>query len=325
MKTRFFNLMTLAAMAACTMMTGCKDEKADQLQKERDSLAELTSSQALAINEVNSTLGEISLMMDSISLQENALFIINNDKNEVQNRHERIKGNIKNFEDMLKRHKARIAELEARLDGNSKETANLKNIIQLMKSQIRQRYRRTAGDNILTGGSPVCPGQDAEPGICPRGNKEGTQGLGHQNRRQPVQEEQDKPQQPADRQVQGGGHTQLQTAEHTRQESVPPLTRSKLLLLPTEGGLRLQAGNQRPDILLEHFQLSGHPGRLTRLSYSLHPKTRRHTDFHGVKPPLGLVNSEFLMEVHFWLSKYHPALLGYEELNPDIRPKHDEE
>lgn len=139
MKTRFFNLMTLAAMAACTMMTGCNDEKADQLQKERDSLAELTSSQALAINEVNSTLGEISLMMDSISLQENALFIINNDKNEVQNRHERIKGNIKNFEDMLKRHKARIAELEARLDGNSKETANLKNIIQLMKSQIEQK------------------------------------------------------------------------------------------------------------------------------------------------------------------------------------------
>ena len=139
MKTRFFNLMTLAAMAACTMMTGCNDKKADQLQKERDSLAELTSSQALAINEVNSTLGEISLMMDSISLQENALFIINNDKNEVQNRHERIKGNIKNFEDMLKRHKARIAELEARLDGNSKETTNLKNIIQLMKSQIEQK------------------------------------------------------------------------------------------------------------------------------------------------------------------------------------------
>ena len=141
MKTRFFNLMTLAAMAACTMMTGCNNEKADQLQKERDSLAELTSSQALAINEVNSTLGEISLMMDSISLQENALFIINNDKNEVQNRHERIKGNIKNFEDMLKRHKARIAELEARLDGNSKETANLKNIIQLMKSQIEQKHK----------------------------------------------------------------------------------------------------------------------------------------------------------------------------------------
>jgi hypothetical protein len=43
-----------------------------------------------------------------------------------------------------------------------------------------------------------------------------------------------------------------------------------------------------------------------------------------VKPPFGLVNSEFLMVVHFWLSKYHPALLGYEELNPDIRPKHDE-
>ena len=34
------------------------------------------------------------------------------------------------------------------------------------------------------------------------------------------------------------------------------------------------------------------------------------TDFKGVKPPLGETNSEFLMEVHIWLHKYYPALLG---------------
>ena len=39
-------------------------------------------------------------------------------------------------------------------------------------------------------------------------------------------------------------------------------------------------------------------------------ETGRYTDFHGEKPPLGPVNSEFLMEVHFWLSKYYSTLLG---------------
>ena len=39
-------------------------------------------------------------------------------------------------------------------------------------------------------------------------------------------------------------------------------------------------------------------------------ETGRYTDFHGVKPPLGEINSEFLMEVHFWLSKYYSTLLG---------------
>ena len=48
-------------------------------------------------------------------------------------------------------------------------------------------------------------------------------------------------------------------------------------------------------------------------------ETGRYTDFHGEKPPLGLVNSEFLMEVNFWLSKYYPALLGYDEVNPNVK------
>ena len=36
----------------------------------------------------------------------------------------------------------------------------------------------------------------------------------------------------------------------------------------------------------------------------------RYTDFHGEKPPLGTVNTDFLIEAHIWLSKYHPTLVG---------------
>ncbi len=139
MKTRFFNSIALAAIVASTMMTACVGGKTEQLQKERDSLAELSSSQALTISEVNGTLGEISMMMDSINMQEDALFLTNNDGQEVQNSRERIRGNIKNFEEMLKRQKARIAELEGKLDDSNAETAHLKNIIQLMKSQLEQK------------------------------------------------------------------------------------------------------------------------------------------------------------------------------------------
>lgn len=141
MKTKFLNKMAVAVIVTCPMMMACDSGKVDQLQKECDSLAKLSSSQALTINEVNGTLGEISMMMDSINMQENALFLTNNDGKEVHNSRERIKGNIKNFEEMLKRQKARIAELEGKLDDSNTETTHLKNIIQLMKSQIEKKDR----------------------------------------------------------------------------------------------------------------------------------------------------------------------------------------
>ena len=133
--------MAMAITLASTMMVSCNEGKTDQLLKERDSLSELSKSQAITISEVNGTLGEISMMMDSINMRENSLFITNNDGKEVLNSREHIKGNIRSFEDMIKRQKARIAELEGKLDDSNAETAHLKNIIQLMKSQLEQKDR----------------------------------------------------------------------------------------------------------------------------------------------------------------------------------------
>ena len=133
--------MAMAITVAGTIMVACNEGKADQLLKERDSLAELSKTQALTISEVNGTLGEISLMMDSINMRENNLFITNNDGKEVLNSREHIKGNIKSFEDMIKRQKARIAELEGKLSDSNAETANLKSVIQLRKSQLEQKDR----------------------------------------------------------------------------------------------------------------------------------------------------------------------------------------
>lgn len=126
----------------CLLLMACGDGRLkEQLLKERDSLVELSNGQALAINELNGTLGEISLMMDSINYQEESLFLTNNDKSEVRNDRNWIKDKIKNFDEMLQRQKTRIAELEGKLNDGNKETTNLKNVIQLMKSQIEQKDR----------------------------------------------------------------------------------------------------------------------------------------------------------------------------------------
>lgn len=142
MKNKKNSALIMIALMGCIVLTGCMGENMkDRLQKERDSLAELSSTQSLTINELNGTLGEISMMMDSINYQEETLFLTNNDRSEVRNDRNRIKENIKIFNEMLQRQKARIAELEARLNDGSKETANLRKVIQLMKNQIEQKDR----------------------------------------------------------------------------------------------------------------------------------------------------------------------------------------
>jgi DNA repair exonuclease SbcCD ATPase subunit len=144
MKTKKIYKMALAVVISSTMMTACNEVKQgeqDQLLRERDSLAALSNSQANTISEVNKTLGEISMMMDSINIQEDALILTNNDRSETPNYRERIKGNIRTFESLLKRQKERIAELEETLDDSNEETANLRNVIKLMKSQIEQKDR----------------------------------------------------------------------------------------------------------------------------------------------------------------------------------------
>lgn len=39
-------------------------------------------------------------------------------------------------------------------------------------------------------------------------------------------------------------------------------------------------------------------------------ETGQYTDFHGEKPPVGVVNTDFLLEADLWLRTYHPALAG---------------
>lgn len=142
------NMMKTLNTTFCVIIVNCMTLIAcngghmkNQLLKERDSLLELSNGQALTINELNGTLSEISLMMDSISYQEETLFLTNNDKNEVRSDRNRIKDNVKSFSEMLQRQKIRITELETKYNDNNKETANLRNVIQLMKKQIEQKDR----------------------------------------------------------------------------------------------------------------------------------------------------------------------------------------
>ena len=50
--------------------------------------------------------------------------------------------------------------------------------------------------------------------------------------------------------------------------------------------------------------------RALTFEFGRYRETVKYTDFKGEKPPMAVMNTDFLMEVDIWLKKYHPSLIG---------------
>jgi predicted nuclease with TOPRIM domain len=86
---------------------------------------------------MKSTLDEVSLMIDSINIQEGTLFLTEN--KEVTNNRERIRNNIQSFEELLLRQKDRVKKLEQKLEKDGTKIEGLQKMINLLKQQINQK------------------------------------------------------------------------------------------------------------------------------------------------------------------------------------------
>lgn len=131
--------MTLVSLSSCG-----SGENKSSLLAERDSLREENKQQALILDGLNATLDEISLMMDSITIHEDRLFMANNNSNEVTSNRDVIRNNIRQFELMLNRQKDRVKELEAKLKESGANSSRLEKVIRQMKQQIEQKDNEIA-------------------------------------------------------------------------------------------------------------------------------------------------------------------------------------
>ena len=50
--------------------------------------------------------------------------------------------------------------------------------------------------------------------------------------------------------------------------------------------------------------------RALTFEFGHYRETVKYTDFMGEKPPMAVINTDFLMEADIWLKKYHPSLIG---------------
>lgn len=135
---------TAILILTCTMAIGCSvscgsGESKSTLIAERDSLLETNQEQAKLLDGLNATIDEISLMMDSITVHEDGLFLSDGTNKEIVTDRQIIRNHIKAFEQMLARQKERVRVLEEKLKNSGASNAKLQKVIDMMKLQIDQK------------------------------------------------------------------------------------------------------------------------------------------------------------------------------------------
>lgn len=115
-------------------MSACKSKGGSSAFMDSDSLVAINQQQAAELEGMNAILDEISLMMDSMAVQEGLLFL--DGKSEVTNNRLQIKNNVKAFAQLVARQKEKMKDIEERLGKSTASMEKLQKFVTLLKAQI---------------------------------------------------------------------------------------------------------------------------------------------------------------------------------------------
>lgn len=115
-------------------LSACNSKSGSNALMDTDSLMVVNQQQAAELEGMNAILDEISLMMDSMAVQEGLLFV--DGKSEVTSNRMQIKNNVKAFAQLVARQKDKMKEIEERLGKSNASMEKLQKFVSLLKAQI---------------------------------------------------------------------------------------------------------------------------------------------------------------------------------------------
>lgn len=130
-------LVFLSVVAVVAMVMASCGNKAEELQKQVDSLQTALHQQTGDYNRLNDFLAVVSEGLDSISAQENGL-LARNPESPLPSRAEMKKG-LSQLKNTLQEQRERIAAMEKELAAGRGNIKNLKSIINALKEQIEAK------------------------------------------------------------------------------------------------------------------------------------------------------------------------------------------
>lgn len=130
-------LVFLSVIAVVAMVMASCGNKADQLQKQVDSLQTALQQQNGDYNRLNEFLAVVSEGLDSISAQENGL-LARSPESPLPSREDMKKG-LSHLKNTLQEQRERIAQMEKELAAGQGNIKNLRGIINALKEQIEAK------------------------------------------------------------------------------------------------------------------------------------------------------------------------------------------
>lgn len=125
--------------------SSCGESAKERSQRETiDSLENVNWQRKLAYEDLQRYLSVIADGLDSISIEEGEIFLVNGDIELGKMNRQRIKQNLDHVRDLLSRHRERINRLERQLQENGADTKSLKSIISALRQQIETKDNELA-------------------------------------------------------------------------------------------------------------------------------------------------------------------------------------
>lgn len=137
MKKNIFSMYLLGMMSLAVSCSGSND-KPSPVEKERDSLLTVNSQQQMILDNITSTMAEVSMSLDSIIIQEQMIIRGVDELGNPLNK-KNLKSKLGFLSEIIKNQKEKLASMEATIKADKTAMGQLKNIIIYLHASLEQK------------------------------------------------------------------------------------------------------------------------------------------------------------------------------------------
>lgn len=139
MKNIFFmSSATILVMMTAFFSCGGKNSSKSNWENERDSLQTVNAQQQMLLDNMTSTMAEISMGLDSITMQEQMIIRGVDELGSPLNK-KHLKRKLANFSEIIKNQRARMTAMETSLKNDNTAMEQLKSIIVYLNASLEQK------------------------------------------------------------------------------------------------------------------------------------------------------------------------------------------
>ena len=134
------SIIPLCLWSAISLVASCgsKNDSTSSIEKERDSLLTVNSQQQMILDNMTSTMAEISMSLDSIAIQEQMIIRGVDELGNPLNK-KNLKSKLTSLSKIIKNQREKMASMEATMKADKTAMGQLKNIIAYLNASLEQK------------------------------------------------------------------------------------------------------------------------------------------------------------------------------------------